>query len=85
MNEMTEKTFENLGNGFQQTLIKSIIEDPKYGEQIIDVLDPKYFENNSFRYIIQNIRELNESYRRIPNYETLKQKIMEDTIKSDEW
>lgn len=79
MNEMTEKTFENLGNGFQQTLIKSIIEDPKYGEQIIDVLDPKYFENNSFRYIIQNIRELNESYRRIPNYKTLKQKIMEDT------
>lgn len=79
MSEMTEKTFENLGNGFQQTLIKSIIEDPKYGEQIIDVLEPKYFENNSFRYIVQNIRELNEVYRRIPNYPTLKQKIMEDT------
>ena len=41
---MQEKNFGELGNQFQQTLIKSIIEDKKYGEQILEVLDSKYFE-----------------------------------------
>lgn len=76
---MTEQNFNKLGNQFQQVLIKSIIEDPKYGEQIIEVLESRYFDNNSFKYIVQNIKELTDTYRKIPNYVTVKQKIMEDT------
>jgi len=44
---MEEKNFGYLGFSFQQSLIKAIIEDKKYGETIIDVLESKYFENNS--------------------------------------
>ena len=76
---MTENNFNKLGNQFQQVLIKSIIEDAKYGEQIIEVLESKYFDNNSFKYIVQNIKELTDTYRKIPTYITLKQKIAEDT------
>lgn len=72
---MSEMTFGKLGFQFQQTLIKSIIEDPKYGEQIIEVLESKYFDNNSFKYIVTHIKEYAQTYRSIPNYVTLKQKI----------
>lgn len=75
---MSEKHFGTLGISFQQKLIKAIIEDKKFGETIIDVLESKFFDNNSFRYIIENIKELHTSYTKIPTYETLAQKITKE-------
>ena len=51
-----EKNFGFLGFSFQQSLIRAVIEDKKFGEAIIDFLDSKYFDNNSFRYIVENIK-----------------------------
>jgi replicative DNA helicase len=79
---MEEKHFGQLGFGFQQSLIKLIIEDKKYGETIIDFLESKYFDNVSFKYIMENIKELYSLYNNIPNYETLIQKIMVENGKS---
>jgi replicative DNA helicase len=73
---MAEKNFGFLGASFQQSLLKSIIEDKKYGEQIIDVIESKYFDNNSFRFIVENIKEVYKKYNKIPNYDTLSQKII---------
>lgn len=73
-----EKNFGYLGHTFQQQLIKSIVEDKKFGEVIIDVLESKYFDNNSFKFIMENIKELHKSYNKIPNYDTLAQKIMSE-------
>lgn len=75
---MEEKNFGYLGMSFQQSLIKSIIEDRKYGEMIIDVLDSKFFDNNSFRFIMENIKELYKTYNKIPDYNTIAQKIMSE-------
>jgi replicative DNA helicase len=76
---MEEKNFGYLGLSFQQSLIKSIIEDKKYGETIIDVLDSKYFDNVSLRYIMENIKELYKTYNTIPDYNTVAQKIMAES------
>lgn len=76
---MSEKTFGKLGHTFQQALIKSIIEDPKYGEQIIEVLDVKYFDNMSFRFLVQIVEEFYDTYKRIPKYEDLRIKIIKET------
>ena len=73
---MEERNFGYLGFTFQQSLIKSIIEDKKYGETIIDVIEAKFFDNNSFRFIMENTKELYKIYSKIPNYDTLAQKIM---------
>jgi replicative DNA helicase len=73
---MAEKNFGNLGFSFQQSLIKSIIENKKYGETIIDVLESRYFENVSFKFIMENVKELFKTYNTIPNYDTVAQKIM---------
>ena len=45
---MEERNFGYLGFSFQQALLKAIIEDKKYGETIVDVLESKYFDNASF-------------------------------------
>lgn len=79
---MGERNFGQLGGQFQQQLIKSIIEDKKYGDTIIDVIDSKYFDNNSFRYIMENIKELYKNYNKLPNYETLAQKIISEETSS---
>lgn len=73
---MEERNFGYLGFSFQQSLIKAIVEDKKYAESIIDVLETKFFENASFKFIIENIKELYKTYNRIPDYNTLAQKIM---------
>ena len=73
---MEERNFGYLGFSFQQSLIKAIIEDKKYGETIIDVLESKFFDNNSFRFIMENTKELYKTYNKIPDYNTLAQKIM---------
>ena len=65
-----------MGFSLQQSLIKAIIEDKKYGETIIDVLESKFFDNNSFRFIMENTKELYKNYNKIPDYNTLAQKIM---------
>jgi replicative DNA helicase len=80
---MTEKNFGHLGATFQQTLLKAIIEDKKYGETIIEVIESKYFDNNSFRFITENIKELFSKYGKIPNYETLTQKLILESSSED--
>ena len=49
---MEERNFGYLGNTFQQSLIKAIIEDKKYGENIIDVIESRFFDNNAFKFIM---------------------------------
>jgi len=80
---MEERNFGYLGFSFQQSLLKAIIEDRKYGETIIEVLETKFFDNNSFRYIIENVKELYTSYGKIPNYETVIQKIISESGNKD--
>lgn len=73
-----EKNFGYLGVTFQQKLIKIIIEDKRYAATIIEVIDPHYFEGASFRFIIQNIKELYEKYNEVPSYETISSKIKQE-------
>jgi len=73
---MEERNFGYLGFSFQQSLIKAIVEDKKYGETISDVIESKFFDNNSFKFIMENMKELYKTYNKIPDYNTLAQKIM---------
>jgi len=75
---MSEKNFGTLGTSFQQALLRSIIEDKKYGEQIIDVIESKYFDNVSFKFISEHIKEYYKKYSKLPNYESLALKIISE-------
>lgn len=75
---MAEKNFGYLGFDFQQKLIKTIIEDKKYAERIIDIIESKFFENSSFKFIMENIKEFYDKFERVPDYVTLSQKILNE-------
>ena len=72
---MTDKNFGDLGTPYQIALLKIIIEDKKFAETIIDVIEPSYFQNGSFKFIMQNLKEYYKSYNTLPSYDALKQKI----------
>lgn len=75
---MTDKHFGHLGTNYQMSLLKILIEDKKFAETIIDVLDSTYFENGSFRFIMQNLKEYSTSFKTMPSYDSLKQKIISE-------
>jgi replicative DNA helicase len=73
-----EKNFGYLGLSFQQSLIKTMIEDKKFGEAIIEVIESKYFDNSSFKFIMENMKEYFLKYTKIPDYISLGQKIISE-------
>lgn len=76
---MSEMNFGVHGLGFQQILIREMLQDKRYGESIIDVLEPKYFDNSSIRLIVQHIKEIYHEYEKIPTFEEVQIKINSNT------
>jgi replicative DNA helicase len=68
-----EKNFGYLGNTFQIQLLNNIILFKDFASSIVDVLDPKYFDNQYFRLIMQMIKEYYIKYEHVPTFDTLEQ------------
>ena len=49
----SSSNFGYLGYNFQIKLLNQIITDKKYCQNIIDVIDAKYFDNQYFKLIAQ--------------------------------
>ena len=89
----SNKNFDYLGSSFQIQLINQIVLDNNFSRSIVDVLEPKYFENKYFKLIVQMIKEYNQKWDSVPTFDTLEQitkaefqqenvaKIVIDTIK----
>ena len=76
---MSEINFGTHGLGFQQILIREILQDNKYGESIVDVIDPQYFDNSSIKLIVQHIKEFHTQYERTPDFAEVKYQINNST------
>lgn len=68
-----EKNFGYLGNSFQIQLINNIVIDKDFANSIVDVIDPKYFDNQYFKIIMQMIKEYYSKYEHAPTFATLEQ------------
>jgi replicative DNA helicase len=78
---MAKKESKNLGflgYGFQVKLAKQVVEDVKFSEGIIDILDPQYFDNEYLRLLIASVKDYHEKYETIPIYDTIKQLVNKD-------
>jgi replicative DNA helicase len=73
------KDFNFLGEPFQIRLIKQIVEDKKFGESIIDILDPNYFGDEPLKYIVLIIKSAFSEYNIIPDYEGISMRINSNT------
>ena len=72
------KNFDYLGNTFQLQLLNQIVEDKKFSDSIMDVLESSYFDNKYFKIIVQMIKEYYVKYKSTPNFD-----ILEQIIKSE--
>lgn len=64
-----------LGYTFQVKLVKQFIEDHKFANGIIEMMDPQYFDNEFLRLLIASVKNYYEKYETIPTYDTIKQLI----------
>ena len=71
MNETTN--FGYLGYGFQLKLMNLVITDKSFSQSILDVIQPKYFDNQYFKLIMQLIKEYYEKYQSLPTFDGLEQ------------
>ena len=60
-----------LGYSFQVKLVKQLVEDQKFSESIISIIDPNYFDNEYMRLVVAYIKDYYEKYETIPSYETI--------------
>jgi hypothetical protein len=60
-----------LGYSFQVKLVKQLVEDHKFSESIISIIDPNYFDNEYMRLVVASIKDYYEKYETIPSYETI--------------
>ena len=70
---MKDKNFGYLGHTFQISLLNNLIEDKRFAATIMDVVDPKYFDNQYFKLIAQMVKEYHRKYETSPSYEALEQ------------
>ena len=63
-----EMNFGYLGPRFQQSLLKTIIEDKKFGDSIVEVIESNYFDGVYFRVIMEHIKELYVTLNSVPAY-----------------
>jgi len=71
---MTKKNSVNLGYlgfNFQIKLVKQLIEDTKFSEEIMDIISPQYFDNEYLRLVVASVKDYYEKYESIPTYETV--------------
>ena len=71
MNE--NKNFGYLGHSFQLKLINLIITDKNFFTSIIDVIEPKYFDNQYFKLVMQLVKEYYQNYQTSPSFDALDQ------------
>ena len=67
-----------LGYSFQIRLVKQLIEDTKFSEEIMDIVNPQYFDNEYLRLLVASLKDYYEKYETLPTYETLFQIIKVD-------
>ncbi len=67
--------FDYLGEEFQIRLITQIILDKRFGESIIDILNPNYFKDPALKYIVATIKESYQEYNIVPDFGSLEFRI----------
>lgn len=67
----TIDNFSQFGYTFQIKLIYSLLNDTKFLERVIPALDTKYFENESFAWTVDTIRNHFNKYHTAPTLEAL--------------
>jgi len=76
-NTINQDDLNNLGEDFQHRLLHHILTEKKFGESIIDILDPNYFSGTHLRMIVGEIKNAYEVYEAIPDLGSIRARLGE--------
>ncbi len=77
--------FSKFGYSFQVKLMSALFTDKAFLQQILDILDPKYFESETNIWIVRCIINYFEKYKQQPTLEVMKvelDKVENDVLKT---
>ena len=75
------ETLTQYGKNFQSKILTSLLTDVKYTKQILDIIEISYFDSDSNKFIIKNIKEYFKKYKTNPTMEALK--VLIDDVDND--
>ena len=75
------ETLTQYGTNFQSKILTSLLTDVKYTKQILDIIEISYFDSDSNKFIIKNIKEYFKKYKTNPTMEALK--VLIDDVDND--
>lgn len=91
MNDLTSgASFANYGTHFQQKIVQCLLMDRAWAEQMVEVLEPEYFDIRYLRFLAEVYVKYVEKYRTVPSLKLLismvkdELKIGNDTILRDQ-
>jgi replicative DNA helicase len=75
MPEQHIDTLSKYGQGFQSKVISALLTDEKFLSQIEEITTPKFFESEANKWIVGEILDYHEQYRRPPTMDVFKVKV----------
>ena len=72
---MTDRNFGYLGDKFQLKLLSLLIVDNKFADNIVESIEPTYFDDQYCRLLMQLIKEYYTKYETVPTHDSLDQLI----------
>ena len=63
------------GNSFQSKVVSALLTDGKFLDKLSEVVSPKFFESEANKWIIDEIIDYNEEFRKPPTMDVFKVKV----------
>ena len=61
-----QDNLSKFGNSFQSKVISSLLTDEKFLDKLSEVVSPKFFESDANKWIVDEIVDYHEEYRKTP-------------------
>lgn len=69
---MTDNTLNKFGHSFQVKVLSSLITDRNFTAQVVDILESKYFDSESLKWLINGTFNYFKEYRLLPTLDVFK-------------
>ena len=70
-----QDNLSKFGNSFQSKVISSLLTDEKFLDKLQEVISPKFFESDANKWIVDEIIDYHEEYRKPPSMDVFKHKL----------
>ena len=75
MQEQKIDTLSKYGQSFQSKVVSALLTDKKFLDTIGEITTPKFFENDANKWIISEILEYHNEYRKPPTLDVFKSQL----------